>query len=534
MTAVAEALARTAVVPVVVIDDVERADDLGDALVAAGVGAVEVTLRTSAGLESLRMLASRGDLVVGAGTVLTVEQVDQVAEAGARFVVSPGLDSAVVERCLALGVLPLPGIATATELQRAVGLGLSIVKFFPSSLLGGLPALEALAGPFPDVRFFPSGGVGIDEARRLLASPLVMAVGASWLASRSDIAEGDSAALAERARAAVERVRAVPARPVATDRVPEGPVVTLGETLALLHTDGSLAHAQSVAVGIGGAESNVAVALVRLGTPAAWIGVVGADSAGERVVRELRGEGVDLVVRRDPEAPTALMIKERPTPVTARVTYHRRHSAGSRLGRGDVPAELIRGASCLHVTGITLALSDSARDAAREAVRLAVEAGVPVSFDVNHRPSLWLGRDAAAAYRDVAASATLIFAGAEEARLLVGADVDDDPLELARSLAGLGPRHAVVKLGAEGCVAVVDGVDRRVPAVRVSVVDTVGAGDAFVAGYLAEFVRGLPVDRCLETAVTVGAFQCLAPGDWEGLPRRADLALLTATEPVQR
>ncbi|WKK72237.1 bifunctional 4-hydroxy-2-oxoglutarate aldolase/2-dehydro-3-deoxy-phosphogluconate aldolase [Rathayibacter oskolensis] len=379
--------------PVVVIDDADRAEALGDALVAAGVVAVEVTLRTGAGLEALRRLARRGDLVVGAGTVLTVEQVNRVVEAGARFVVSPGLDESLVERCLALDVLPLPGIATASELQRAVGLGLSVLKFFPSSLLGGLPALEALAGPFPGVRFFPSGGVDVEEARLLLASPLVLAVGASWLASRADVAAGDSSALAETARAALERLR----RPALPPPAPEqrhsgGPIVTLGETLALFHTHGSLAHAGTAEIGIGGAESNVAIALVRLGAAATWIGVLGTDSAGDRVLRELRGEGVDLVVRRDSEAPTAVMLKERPTPTTARVTYHRRGSAGSTLGPGDVPAELVRRASCLHVTGITLALSDSAREAALEAVRLAVAAGVPISFDVNHRPSLWRGR----------------------------------------------------------------------------------------------------------------------------------------------
>ncbi|KQQ06352.1 hypothetical protein ASG06_02460 [Rathayibacter sp. Leaf185] len=314
-------------------------------------------------------------------------------------------------------------------------------------------------------------------------------------------------------------------------------MVTLGETLALFHTHGSLAHAGSVDVGIGGAESNVAIALVRLGAEATWIGVLGADSAGERVLRELRGEGVDLVVRRDAEAPTALMIKERPTPATARVTYHRRASAGSTLRPADVPADLVRRASCLHVTGITLALSESAREAALEAVRLAVEAGVPVSFDVNHRPTLWRGRDAAEAYREVARAATLVFAGEDEARLLVGAEKDAhrlDPLGLAHALADLGPRHAVVKLGPAGCVAVVDGAELRRAALPITAVDTVGAGDAFVAGYLAEYVQGLPPEDCLGTAVTVGAFQCLAPGDWEGLPRRSDLALLTASEPVQR
>ncbi|WP_158261907.1 bifunctional 4-hydroxy-2-oxoglutarate aldolase/2-dehydro-3-deoxy-phosphogluconate aldolase [Labedella gwakjiensis] len=540
---VVDRLARAGVVPVVVIDDATHADGLGDALVAAGITAVEVTLRTTAGLDVVRRLAARGDLLVGAGTVLTAAQVDEVADTGATFVVSPGLDADVVARCLDRGVLPLPGVATATEVQRAVSLGLSVLKFFPSSQLGGLPTMSALAGPFPGVRFFPSGGVGPDEARDLLASELVVAVGASWVAPRSDIAAGDLDGLATRAKAALARVLGdghsgtEPAQR-ASDPTEGTPIVTLGETMLLFHPPGTgtLAHTPSVAVGIGGAESNVAIALARLGAPATWVGVVGDDGAGDRIVRELRGEGVDLIVRVDPYVPTAVMLKERPTPGTARITYHRRGNAGSRIGPADVPLDAIRSASCLHVTGITPALSDSARDAVLLAVDTAVAAGVPVSFDVNHRPSLWRDRDPVRLYRRLASAATLVFAGEDEARLLLGDDVsvDADVSSVAAALAAFGPRHAVVKRGADGCVAVVDGVQYERAAVPVAVVDTVGAGDAFVAGYLAEFVSGLPVEGCLETAVTVGAFQCSVPGDWEGLPRRRDLALLAATEPVTR
>lgn len=556
-TDVVDRLARARVVPVVVIDDAAQADGLGDALVAAGITAVEVTLRTAAGIDVVRRLAGRGDLLVGAGTVLTAAQVDDVVGAGALFVVSPGLDADVVARCLERGVLPLPGVATATEVQRAVALGLSTLKFFPSSQLGGLPTMSALAGPFPGVRFFPSGGVGPDEARELLASELVVAVGASWVAPRADIAAGDLDGLAQRARTTLARVlgseatgderthdestAAAPA-PRAPAPAAGAPVVTLGETMLLFHPPGTgtLAHAPSVAVGIGGAESNVAVALTRLGAPATWIGVLGDDGAGDRIGRELRGEGVHLVVRVDPSVPTGIMIKERPTPGTARVTYHRRGNAGSRLAPADVPLDAIRSASCLHVTGITPALSDSARDAVLLAVDTAVAAGVPVSFDVNHRPSLWRDRDPVPLYRRIAAAATLLFAGEDEAGLLLGDDVSHDAeistvLEtMLDALAALGPRHVVVKRGADGCVARVDGVRYERAAVPVAVVDTVGAGDAFVAGYLAEFVSGLPVESCLETAVTVGAFQCSVPGDWEGLPRRRDLALLGAREPVTR
>lgn len=311
-------------------------------------------------------------------------------------------------------------------------------------------------------------------------------------------------------------------------------VVTLGETMALLHnqTPGSLAHAASLQLSIGGAESNVAVALVRLGTSATWIGRVGADSLGERVLRELRAEGVTVHAAVDPDAPTGLMIKEQRTQDATHVWYYRAGSAGSRLGTDDFPPSLIAGAALLHVTGITPALSTTAHSAVVEAVQLAREAGVPVSFDVNHRTTLWKGREPAEVYRELARASSIVFAGADEARLL--APTAASVPELARGVASLGPKQVIIKLGGAGCHALIDGADYPLPAVPVRVVDTVGAGDAFVAGYLYEFLLGKDPLTRLRTAVTTGAFACTTVGDWEGLPRRQDLALLALGDPVIR
>ena len=316
-----------------------------------------------------------------------------------------------------------------------------------------------------------------------------------------------------------------------------GGVVTLGETMALLGAEstGSLAHVHQLGVGIGGAESNVAIALARLGTPATWIGRVGADSLGERVLRELRAEGLDVRGIVDAGAATGLMLKERRTHDTVKVWYYRAGSAGSRLCPADVPAGLVESAAVLHITGISLAISATARDAVLAAVGRARTAGVPVSFDVNHRASLWGERDAGAAYRELVASAAVVFAGEDEARVLLGVGAEAlSVAELAGGIAALGPAQVVIKLGADGCYALVDGEEFWQEAVTIRPVDTVGAGDAFVAGYLAELVAGLSVPERLRTGVTTGAFACLAAGDWEGMPRRAELALLTRADPVTR
>jgi 2-dehydro-3-deoxygluconokinase len=304
--------------------------------------------------------------------------------------------------------------------------------------------------------------------------------------------------------------------------------------MGLLYSDipGSLAQLPTMRLSIGGAESNVAIALSRLGTSAAWIGRTGDDSLGERVRRELRAEGVDVHSVVDSTAPTGLMLKERRTNDSLSVYYYRAGSAGSRLTAGDIPVGLIERAAVLHVTGITAALSDSARETIFVAIASARAAGVPVAFDVNHRARLWRGRDPEETYRRMAGGADLVFAGEDEAAILVpGAR---NLRELLLGIAALGPTTVVIKLGAAGCIALIDGAEYRQDAVRISPLDTVGAGDAFVAGYLAEYVARASAEDRLRLAVEAGAFACLSTGDWEGLPRRNELKLLRATEPVAR
>jgi 2-dehydro-3-deoxygluconokinase len=311
-------------------------------------------------------------------------------------------------------------------------------------------------------------------------------------------------------------------------------VVTIGETMALMYSNipGPLAHAHDLTFGIGGAESNFAIAVQRLSTPATWIGRVGNDSLGEKVARELRAEGLTVHAITDPTAPTGLMIKERRTADATRVWYYRSASAGSRLSADDLPADVIESAALLHITGITPALSDSAAKAVVTAIDRAGRAGIPVSFDVNHRSSLWHNRNAAPVYRELAARCTIVFAGYDEARIV--APEASGVAEVATAISNLGPSQVIIKLGADGCHALVDGNVTRQPAVPIRPVDTVGAGDAFVAGYLSEYVAGHDVATRLQTAVTAGAFACLTHGDWEGMPRRSELGLLHASEPVTR
>lgn len=202
-------LTAVRLVPVVVLDNAADAGPLGAALVAGGLPVAEVTFRTSAAADAIRTLADRGDMLVGAGTVLTADQVDLAVAAGASYVVSPGLSRAVVERCGEHGVLALPGAVTATEIQAALELGLTIVKFFPAGTSGGPAGIAALSAPFPGLRFVPTGGVGRKNLADYLGLAAVLAVGGSWMVPRDRIASGDFEGVRELTAQAVDLVRQV-------------------------------------------------------------------------------------------------------------------------------------------------------------------------------------------------------------------------------------------------------------------------------------------------------------------------------------
>ena len=188
--AVLEQLATRRIVPVVVLDEAAHANPLADALVAGGLPVAEVTFRTAAAPEAIRIMADRGDILIGAGTVLTVAQVDQAVAAGANYIVSPGTSRAVVERCQEHGIAVLPGAVTATEVQAALELGLTTVKFFPAVTSGGAPAIKAVCAPFGDVKFVPTGGVSAKNLHEYLAVPSIVAVGGSWMVDKALVNAG--------------------------------------------------------------------------------------------------------------------------------------------------------------------------------------------------------------------------------------------------------------------------------------------------------------------------------------------------------
>ncbi len=279
---------------------------------------------------------------------------------------------------------------------------------------------------------------------------------------------------------------------------------------------GRLRHAPSLELKIGGAESNVAIALSRLGVSVGWVSLLGDDEPGKLVLDRVRGEGVDVSrVRRVRGLPTGLYLREQ-AGQEVRVYYYRKGSAASTMAPETLSPEYLGDSEFLHLTGITPALSEDCRAFTLWAAR---EGGTRVSFDVNYRSKLWGSEEALAFVEEILPSVDLLFVGDDEARALWGRDDED----LVRELGARGPREVVLKRGRKGSVALVDGRIITRPAFPVEEVDPVGAGDAFDAGYLAGHLWDLDPEECLRVANAMGALSVATLGDYEGLPDKDEL-----------
>lgn len=198
---IADIMQTAPVIPVIVVDEVEHAQPLARALVAGGLPVLEVTLRTPAALDAIRVMSEVDGAIVGAGTVTNQRELAEAIDAGSQFVVSPGLTEPLGKAAIRAGIPFLPGIANAGDIMRGLDLGLTHFKFFPAMAAGGLPALKALAAPFSQCRFCPTGGISLADAGEWLALDPVLCVGGSWVAPRGPVNEKNVEALAREAAA---------------------------------------------------------------------------------------------------------------------------------------------------------------------------------------------------------------------------------------------------------------------------------------------------------------------------------------------
>jgi len=313
-------------------------------------------------------------------------------------------------------------------------------------------------------------------------------------------------------------------------------VVTMGEMLVQFNAvaTGPLRHVGYFEKHAAGAEANFAVGMVRMGFTASFISRVGGDEFGKYILSVLKGEGVDVSrVIVDKEAPTGVYFIQRsyPIPEKSSVVYYRRGSAASRLCPEDVDIEYTRGARLFHVTGITPALSDSCREASYKALEIAQNNNVIISLDTNIRLKLWREERAREVLSPMVKKAAIILTEPDDTEILIG---EGNPEKAAKTLLNMGPSIVVLKLGEEGAIAATKDQIVKKPAFKVPVVDVIGAGDAFAAGFVASILRGWSLEKALEVGNAAGALVVTVRGDVENLPSMEDVEQFLASQRRER
>lgn len=309
-------------------------------------------------------------------------------------------------------------------------------------------------------------------------------------------------------------------------------VLTLGETCVLLDPlgEGGAELGTVFQVRVSGAESNFGIALARLGVRVSWISRVAKDPFGELVIRSLAAQGLDLgYVSRDSDAYTGLAIKLRQGGSTS-LRYYRRGSAASKLRLEDVSEDAFDGTRVVHLTGITMALSETSRSTLISVMERARDRGSMVTFDLNYRPLLWgTAKEARLAVEKVLAGADWVLCGEDEGRLLFGGK---SPEALNERLHGAGAKRVVIRIGAAGTLVPTDAGMTRVPAFNVpEIADEIGAGDAFDAGFVFGLMQNWTARSCAVMGNLLASRAMTGTGDWETLPTLEEVrALLTTSE----
>lgn len=300
-------------------------------------------------------------------------------------------------------------------------------------------------------------------------------------------------------------------------------VITLGESMILFTAEskGLMRYSQNFSRKVAGAESNVAIGLSRLGHKVGWISKVGNDEFGKTILSFIRGEGVDTShVITDEFHPTGIFFKEYRTPSQVNIYYYRNNSAASNMKPEELDEEYITSAKYLHVTGITPALSDDCYFTVMKAINIAHSHGVKISFDPNLRRKLWPEVRARKVLMEMLTKSDIVMPSVKEAEFLFDTK---DVYKQAEIILDHGPSIVVLKDNTKGTYFFNKDCRGFIPNFKVNVVDSVGAGDAFAAGFLSGLINGYPISKAVERGNAMGAFAVTASGDVEGLPEEEEL-----------
>lgn len=457
MNKIFKQIEKIGIVPVVVLENEKDAVPLGKALLAAGLNCAEITFRTEAAEKAIFLLSKKfPELLVGAGTVLSETQVEKAAAAGARFIVSPGLNPKVVEYCIHRNIAVIPGVSTASGIEEALSFGLELIKFFPAEAAGGINYIKALSAPYGNIRFMPTGGITAENLIEYAAFSKVLACGGSWMVSKDLIASGNFAKITEEAKRALTIVK--DARMLNSQKEKKSDnkkskdlhsfgkkinsvhtekneqktetaavhkkVVTMGEIMLRLSPEGvnRFVQAEKLELVFGGAEANVAVSLAHFGAASAYITKLPAHEIGQAALNSLRKFGVDVSgVIRGGSRMGIYFLEKGASQRASKVIYDRANSAIAEARPEEFDwKRIFQNAQWFHFTGITPALSENTAAICLDACKTAKSMGLTVSCDLNYRKKLWAPEEARRTMTEICEFVDVCISNEEDAAQVFG------------------------------------------------------------------------------------------------------------------
>lgn len=542
-------ISEMGVVPVVTINNADDAIPLAKALIDGGLMCAELTFRTDACEEAIKLITSEfPDMLVGAGTVLTKEQVDRAVSAGASFIVSPGLNPRVVEYCIEKGVTVIPGVSTPSEIEQALSYSLEVLKFFPAEANGGMAAIKAISAPYKSVKFMPTGGISEKNLRDYLSSDKIVACGGSWMVKGELISEKKFDTISALTRKAVSLVNEIryPEDQKTEEAPRKAPVfgsgeldgfVSFGEIMLRLCPYDYMRFVQTdcFEATYGGGEANTAVSLANYGIDSSFVTKLPKHEIGQAAVNSLRRFGVDTSsITRGGDRVGIYYLEKGASQRPSKVIYDRAYSSIAQAQPSDFDwDDIFKGKSWFHFTGITPALGDNVAEITLEAVKAAKRNGLIVSCDLNYRGKLWSREKAGLVMDKLCRYVDVLIANEEDAGDVFGirssgTDVTSGVVnhegykEVARKLSERFGFSAVAITLRESISA----SDNNWSAMlytggeyyfskkyAIHIIDRVGGGDSFAGGLICGIMKGQEPKLAIEFAVAASCLKHSIEGD---------------------
>ncbi|MDO5445425.1 MAG: KHG/KDPG aldolase/sugar kinase fusion protein [Eubacteriales bacterium] len=569
MAEVLDRIAECGILPVIKIEELDKAVPLAEALRKGGINAIEVTARNAIAFDAIRTIKTAfPDMAVGAGTIRSTELVDQAIAAGADYCVMPGFSKEVVGYCIEKGMPCVPGTTSPTEIEEASALGLTVLKFFPAEANGGAAALKLLNGPYPGIRWVPTGGVGFENIDKYLKLKCVAACGGSYMAKSDVIKAGDWDKITDECRRAVRiadqaRGKAAPLcdrAQYAGKKADGSKIVGFGDLLVSLNPEGYRRFLQTDAfrVNYTGAEANVLASLSLFGLDTEFVTRLPDNPIAAAAAANMRkvGMGVDKIVYGG-ERIGVIYTERGASQRASKVVYDRKYTSIATAQPSDFDwDEIFADAGWFHFTGITAALSDSTAACCLAACKKAKEKGITISCDLNYRKNLWSEQKARSVMEELVSYVDILIANEEDADKVLGirsADTDVETgklnregyVDVARQICekfgvqkvGITLRRSLSASDNAWSAMLYDGKEAFFSReYMVHIVNRVGGGDSFTAGLIYALVNAYEPQKAIEFAtaasclkhsieedfnlVSVAEVEALAAGNGSGRVQR--------------